>query len=72
MGMVVVKDRPEIKPIAKNLIVCKGCGAHYDPKVRWVRGWRDPDSTSGLDFHAESRVKPSHCPVCDTKPEGDI
>jgi|CXWL01.1.fsa_nt_gi hypothetical protein len=45
----------------KDLVNCP-CGAKFDPKVRWVRGYMPEGTTSG--FVWTGNVQPGCCPVC--------
>jgi len=68
MGMAVSRPYTKPKPMARNLIVCDGCGAQYDPRSRWLYGYSERGSTSD-DFHAIGRVPQGNCPVCDHTPD---
>lgn len=54
-----------------SLIHCRRCDARFDPREKFVRGYRpasSADNTGPDAFVVTSEVEPGHCPVCNKRP----
>jgi len=64
MGMATRMPTKEPTLIADNLVICRLCGAQYDPTLEWILVRCEGTNTHGTQLMA---VPKECCPVCLTK-----